>query len=182
MRSWLVAIVIGFPLGALTAATPALFQRLLIRRRRWHLAKTGLRPGLRVRVTITPDADPHWAHLTVHLSNRTKDIWWLQQIDFPAGKVRGTLASDRLFARFEGDLSAVPIDALPESGSLFPSRSIHPNDSSTSHFTGVADGICEHAYLYCPGERDRIAVDVTLRRMGGTGRAITVKAVRAVSW
>ncbi|AOH84366.1 hypothetical protein AWL63_10720 [Sphingomonas panacis] len=182
MSKWLVPLAIGFPIGAVLASAPTLLRRMLIRRARSRLARTGLRPGLRIRVMITPDDHPDWAHLTIHVRNRTKDIWWFQQIDFPAGKVRGVLKSDRVFAKFAGDLSAVPTDALPGPGPLLPSRSIHPDDRSTAHFTGVADGTCEHAYLYYPGERDPIAVNVTLRPMGGGGRAITVTAVRPVSW
>jgi len=182
MSDWLVLLAAGFAIGAVIACSPVFLRRMLIRQARRRLAKIGLRPDLRVRVMLTPEDDPDWAHLTIHVSNRSKDIWWLQQIDFPTRTVRGALASDRLFAGIEGNLAAVPIDALPESGPLFPRRSIHPDDSSTSHFTGVADGTCEHAYLYCPGEGRCIAVDVTLRRMGGGGRAITVRASRAVSW
>jgi len=182
MSNWLVSLAVGFPIGALIALTSVFLRRALIRRTRRRLRKTGLRPCLRIRVLVTPDDDPDWAHLTVHVSNRTKDIWWLQQIDFPVGKVRGALASDQLFAGLGGNLAAMLVDALPESGPLFPRRSIHPDDSSAPHFTGVADGTCEHAYLYCPGEGARIAVGVTLRRMSGRGRAITVKANRAVLW
>jgi hypothetical protein len=181
MSNWLALLAAGFAIGAVIACSPVFLRRMLIRLGRRRLAETGLRPDLRVRVMVTPEDDPDWAYLTIHVSNRSKDIWWLQQIDF-AATVRGALASDRLFARIEGNLAAVPIDALPESGALFPRRSIRPDDSSSSHFTGVADGTCEHAYLYCPSERDRIAVGVTLRRMGGRGRAIAVKANRAVSW
>jgi len=181
MTKWPAPIAVGFLIGALIAAAPTFLQRALRRRNRQRLAKSGLRPGLRVRVMISPDDNLDWAHLTVHVSNRTKDIWWLQQIDFPEGKVRSVLAIGRPLARGEGDLSTAPTDALPKSGSLFPLRSIHPDDPS-SQFTGMADGSCEHAYLYRPGQTGRIAVDVTLRRMGGRGRSITLKVVRAVSW
>ena len=182
MSNWLALLAAGFATGAVIACGPAFLRRMLIRQGRRRLAETGLRPDLRVRVMVTPEDDPDWAYLTIHVSNRSKDIWWLQQIDFPAGTVRGALASDRLFARIEGNLAAVPIDALPKSGPLFPRRSIHPDNSSASHFTGMADGTCEHAYLYRPNGDDRIAIDVTLRRMGDGDRAITLKAVRPVSW
>lgn len=182
MTKWLAAIAIGFPIGALIASAPTFLRRALRRRNRQRLAKSGLRPGLRVRVMISPDDDPDWAHLTVHVSNRTKDIWWLQQIDFPVGKVAGVLKSGRRLSGPDGTLLVVATDVPPKPGPLFPSRSIHPDDTSNAHFTGVADGTCEYAFLHCPGESNRIAVDVTLRRMGGSGRSITLKAVRSVSW
>ncbi|RZF59064.1 hypothetical protein EWE75_23795 [Sphingomonas populi] len=177
MRSWLVAIIIGFPLGALIAAAPLLFRRLLIRRRRWHLSKRGLRPGLRVRVMIAPNDDPDWSLLMVHISNRSEDIWWLHQIDFLGGKVEAVLASSLPTARFAEDLTAVPSIEFVSLGPIFPSRPIHPGDASRANFTGMADGTYEYVHLHRLNKHEPVTVEM---RIGGKGRAVRLKATRSV--
>lgn len=179
MSSWLGPFTFGFPLGAGLALTPLLLQRRLNRRTRRRLAASGLRPGLRLRVMLSPSSAPGWADLTIYVSNRTKDVWQLQRIGFQPAAIKGVLKDDRLLARSCEGLSALPGHEIDSRGSVLPSKWIYPDDATGLQFTGLAEGTYEHLHIRYPTDVDHVVVNIILRR--NDGRIVTLKAVRSLS-
>lgn len=181
MSNWLLLFAVGFLIGAATAGHPRPFRPTCAWRTRRSLASSGLRPGLRVHIAIHREEGSQLALLTVHISNRTKDMWWLRKIEFPAGAIRALLESDSASAGGLDRESAVAARPLLRCDAVYPNRPIHPDHISKAQFVGLADGTYEHVWLRCSSEREPVAIELTLQRSGRSSRPVLLKAVRFAS-